>query len=275
MTVNNLSQLFRSKMKISKDVTDFKARIFHKDHSFKLSELISSVQKNNSIICPICNQNADSIFYNKVNNEEILDIIKDDDDTKLINYLPLIKDNFCFYSNYKMPKIISEGPSYLSLSAFFGSRKCFDSFLHFIEENDIPFNILDLSNRSPIHFACFTGDLEIFGQIILFNDDENALDILSSSDLNGLHPIHYATMNGQINVVEYLHANGLNMFSSTNDENKSPLHFACQYGHLNVIKYYIMNVIPNSSFLVVYADHKKNEVLGMDINERTLFLVFH
>lgn len=62
LIIRDISNIIRSKLNIPNNITNFKAKIYHNDHSFKLSQFIDAIQKNNSIICPICKKKTIFLF---------------------------------------------------------------------------------------------------------------------------------------------------------------------------------------------------------------------
>lgn len=175
------------------------------------------------------------------------------------------------------------GPSYISVCAFFNSVDCFYSLLKYYKKRDILhlINCKDNCNRSPIHFACFGSDISIIQEL------QNFGETFDSVDSDGLLPVHYAAMNGNINVIKYLYENRSNMFSSNNKDKYSPLHFACKLGHLNIVKYYFEHILSEShiddyfdflsSFcpdkvtpLHIACEYGQNEVLNYLLNDENM-----
>ena len=83
-TIDDLSHYFHRKLGIPNNISNIKAKLCHNDHEFNLNEFIKFVQKSNSIICPICKENADFLYYKTKTDEELLDYILEDDPQKLI-----------------------------------------------------------------------------------------------------------------------------------------------------------------------------------------------
>lgn len=92
-----------------------------------------------------------------------------------------------------------------------------------------------------MHFACFGGELQIIEALIENNE------IFDSHDCIEMCPIHYAAMNGKIEIIKFFELQQLDMFPIDNLESLTPLHLACKFGHLDIVKYYINTVIPNSN----------------------------
>ena len=241
MTNNELFQLFRDKLNVPKNISNLELKICHNNHSFEFIKLIDSIQRNNSIICPICNKETEFLYYDSKSNEKLLDYIIDDNDIELIDSLSSTSENdHSYISKYQVPKILRNQPSLLSLCAFFRSKKCFFSLLKFyLERNEhIKINKKDNNQRSPIHFACFGGDLQIIQELIKNNE------ILDCNDCEGFQPIHYAAMGGNFEVITFLYQNELNMFPCANSDSLTPLHLACQFGYYNIVRFYCEIIIP-------------------------------
>ena len=58
-------------------------------------------------------------------------------------------------------------------------------------------------------------------------------------DEEGHVPLHYAAINGQLDMVKYLVVEKLCNPMETNNYNEMPLHLACSNGHLNIVQYLI------------------------------------
>ena len=247
MSVKDLSQFFRIKFNIPNDISDRKAVLHHEDHAFKLANLIDSVKKDyniNQIMCPICNKCCDDFLYYGTNiADQVLDYILDDNEISLIESMSSFENDHVFISKFQVPKILQNQPSFLSLCAFFSSKKCFLSLLNlYLEKNEsFRINQKDQSQRSPMHFACFGGELQIIEALIENNE------IFDSHDYIEMCPIHYAAMNGKIEIIKFFELQQLDMFPIENLDSLTPLHLACKFGHLDIVKYYINTVIPHSN----------------------------
>lgn len=246
----NLSQkqietYFRTKLNIPEDIAKKKVIIHHGNHHFKFSQLINSFHFNDYVACPKCNKLTEEFYYgDPYNKNDVLDSIIDDNDEELINIIKQIECNHVFMFEYKMPESLRYYPPFISLCAFFDSKKCFDSLFDFyLKTNDFE-NIykLDQCKRSVVHFAFLGGNLNIIQSI---------LSVFKNFDLQdcfGLRPIHYSAMGGHIKVFEFLNEIKYDMFISDNQQNLTPFHIVCQYGHIEIAKYYYEWLIPNSKY---------------------------
>ena len=94
-------------------------------------------------------------------------------------------------------------------------------------------NKTDSIKRTPLHYACLAGQLQIVKYLLYKNANINAKDI------NGDYAIHYATKQGHLQIIKYL----IYKQNSLNDVKgfygKTPLHYACEYNHLPIVRYLI------------------------------------
>ena len=196
MTKNELTSMLIKKFEIPNGISENKITLCHLNHIFKFKDLISFIQSHSLLKCPIC-KSCGHIYYKKNDentNDHILDLILDDNDDDLLNLLfneDIISE---FNSSYLLPKILRDGPSFLSLCAFFGSDKCFftlfENYLHVNYTNEIEQK--DRMLRLPIHFACFGGNLLLVKHLINLSNEYTI-----ASDYNGLQPVHYAAKGGK------------------------------------------------------------------------------
>ena len=171
-------------------------------------------------------------------NQKILDSIIDDDSetfSELIAQTSNVTDiNQQFeMTNYKFPKIMCSKPSYASLCAFFNSEKCLEvlSMLSSAGLESEEMKKLDDFGRSPIHFACAGGNLDIIREL------DQAGFSFDIKDFEGCQPSHYAAMAGHQNVIQYLWSKGVDLMAKADHlDLMTPLHIACLYGNLNVVK---------------------------------------
>jgi ankyrin repeat protein len=86
-----------------------------------------------------------------------------------------------------------------------------------------------------IHDASQTGDLAKVKALVSANRD-----LVSNKDTNGWMPLHYATMYGHKEVVEFLLANKADV--NAKDKNgETALHFAAMLGHQNLAELLLAN----------------------------------
>lgn len=177
-------------------------------------------------------------------NQKILDAIIDDDNERFIEIISqLISDDSdpnkeFTLTNYKLPEILSSNPSYASVCAFFGSEKCFSALSMLLPDgcDSSSMKNLDKFRRSPIHFACFGGNLNIIREL------DRAKYDLKLVDLYSFTPSCYASISGNLDVIKYLWAKGAVSLSNINQLTQT-FYVACLYGNLNIVKFIIEKVI--------------------------------
>lgn len=200
-------------------------------------------------------------------NEKILDSILDDDDEKFIQLVSQIKgtgmnSNKKFkMTQYNIPYLLEYHPTYASLCTLFSAEKCFTSLLNLCsnEQTSENFKRPDKKGRSPIHFACIGGNLNIIRQLYQLGFDLNA------ADDEGFHPSHYSAMSGTIDVMKYLWMKGAINLTNQGKET-TPLCVACLYGSLNIVKFFFETVdLKNEivSMKEVFYENKKTTIFHL------------
>lgn len=197
-------------------------------------------------------------------NQQILDSIMDDDDEK---FFELISQNISFNSNpnqtftltnYKLPEIMRQNPTYACLCAFFGSEKCFETLCTLLPGgcDSQEMKILDDWSRSPVHFACAGGNLTILREL------ESAGYDLNAADKDGCIPSNYAAMAGQITIQKFLWTKGAEIVSYRQFLN-TPTSFeiACLYGQTEMVKFLYEQVAPS-----LKEDDRDKLINGQKIN---------
>lgn len=172
-------------------------------------------------------------------NQKILDSILDDNDE---TFSELISQNIEGDSNpnkrfsmpnYKLPDLLRYKPTYASLCAFFGAEKCFTTLSMLCSEGltSETFKKKDHYGRSPIHFACAGGCLNIIRELYQAGYD------LNCEDTEGYLPSHYSAMFGTTDVLKYLWTKGSDLLKTSRYKMMSPLHLACLYGNIDIVKF--------------------------------------
>ncbi|OVA06698.1 Tetratricopeptide TPR-1 [Macleaya cordata] len=87
----------------------------------------------------------------------------------------------------------------------------------------------DDNGRGALHFAAVEGKLNVLKYLI----DELKLDV-DMKDGKGEAPLLHATIGGHLSTVAYLLEKGANPDTS-NDSNSTPLHYAAEKGHLEIL----------------------------------------
>ena len=62
--------------------------------------------------------------------EQAMEFICNDNETSFIELLPSFSNDHIFNCKYKFTKLFQDGPTLISLCAFFGSKKCFQSLIN-------------------------------------------------------------------------------------------------------------------------------------------------
>ena len=96
-------------------------------------------------------------------------------------------------------------------------------------------NCKDEWGHIPLHYAAINGHLEVVKYFIV----ELHCDPMDNKNRYGYTPLHYACRHGHLNIAQYLireeHCNP----SCENKYGTTPLHYACDKGHLNIAQYLI------------------------------------
>ena len=91
-------------------------------------------------------------------------------------------------------------------------------------------NIPDLTNRTPLHWACFYGHTKIVEMLIEHGANVNAVDD------EGVCPIHVACLSCQIDIVNALSNAGADL-SAFDKHLRSPMHYAAKSGSGPVLSF--------------------------------------
>lgn len=171
-------------------------------------------------------------------NQKILDAILDDNDTEFSELISQITtedpnpNQRFMMTKYKLPRILSARPTYASLCALFAAEKCFTTLSLLCPDGPSSENFkkTDYYYRSPIHFACIGGSLNIIRELFQAGFDLNA------RDAEKMMPCHYSALAGTTDVLKYIWSKGGEILHH-DDLLMSPLHVSCLYGTLNVLKF--------------------------------------
>lgn len=172
-------------------------------------------------------------------NIQMLNSIIDDEDEKFFQLVSQITDDEIDFNkqfsitNYKLPKLLSDEPSYSSLCVFFKSEKCFHSLLSLFPEGlkSSIFNKKDKKGRQPIHFACFIGNIDI---LRLYYQEEYDFNV---KDFKGKTPSHYAAMSETSDVIKYLFSKGIDILKQIDNSYMTPIDYSCSYGNFETFKF--------------------------------------
>lgn len=90
-------------------------------------------------------------------------------------------------------------------------------------------------NSLPLHKACLDRDIKEVIKLI------NSKTIpINSTDKTGKTPLHCACFSGDIRIVEYLLGSGADINAITNSKSTA-LHIACEFGYMQIARYLVCN----------------------------------
>ena len=167
---------------------------------------------------------------------QLLEILANDDVERLEEFIHEVDDpNFRIKikqddKKLQLDKILLNEPPLISISAFYGSVKCF-SFLH-LSEADL--NEKDKEGRLVTHFASAGGCIEICDTL-----DSCGLDFLET-DFYKRNSLHYACQYGRLQIVERLWMRNFNLNEPDND-GLLPIHYSALAANSDVIDFLVSN----------------------------------
>jgi len=89
-------------------------------------------------------------------------------------------------------------------------------------------NMVNIHGRTPIHYAALNGDLEVVKLLLKYNANVNP------DDNGGYSPLYYAATYGHLEVVKHIVNQGANV-NQINNRGNSPMHDALLKGHVSVV----------------------------------------
>lgn len=114
------------------------------------------------------------------------------------------------------------------------------------------------NNDSPLHDAALEGNLDTVKKLIA-----NGLD-LNAKNKFGITPLHYASIAGHLEIVKYLLSNGANNIKS--NSGKTPLDFARDKEHVDIVSALTTWKLSNTTKKIII--NKKKE--ANDVKKETL-----
>ena len=93
---------------------------------------------------------------------------------------------------------------------------------------------IDEDGRTPLHFACIEGHIDIAKYLIM----DTLLDQVKATDTHGKTALHYAIEYNRLALVECF-SNLRDTFFEAEQSEESYLQYACRYGHVDIAKYLI------------------------------------
>ena len=99
-------------------------------------------------------------------------------------------------------------------------------------ENDVDANSKDTMGRTPFHFACIRGNMEIANLLI----KEGHCDI-HINEMKGHTAFMYACMSNNVELQEFLLKNGFTLYDQDRYSSTSPLVIACENNRINTVNF--------------------------------------
>jgi ankyrin repeat protein len=93
-------------------------------------------------------------------------------------------------------------------------------------------NKVDRNGRTPMHYAALDGNLEVVKLFLKYNAKVNP------NDNDGYTPLHYAAINGHLEVVQHIVKHSANV-NQINNRVNSPVYYALLKGHIRVVLYLV------------------------------------
>ena len=90
-------------------------------------------------------------------------------------------------------------------------------------------NAQDDDGLTPLHYAALSGNVRIISLLL-----ENGA-VVNIPDKKGLDPLHYAAWQGYMDPVGLLLSGGADANAQSVDSRDTPLHLAAQHGHYDVV----------------------------------------
>ena len=104
---------------------------------------------------------------------------------------------------------------------------------YLIEKCHVDAEATGYDDRSPLHYACQNGSVDIVQYLI----EKCHVDLKAESGDNG-NALHCACSGGHLDIVEYLMSCHIDAEAKTYD-GSTPLYYAIENGHLNIVQYLI------------------------------------
>ena len=105
-----------------------------------------------------------------------------------------------------------------------------DLVKRWLSNNKVDVNVKDYINeRSGIHYAALNGRVDVVKVLLQNGADVNDVDVLEWTAL------HCAAKKGHVGVVKVLIQNGADV-NAVDEEKSTALHYAARYGHVDVAK---------------------------------------
>ena len=219
------------------------------------------VKAGSDVTCLYKDKNILDYTDNRLNetDDEIYDCIKEYLKKHIDN---LLRKELNKYENYNFDKIINlinagadssiktcGGCYILHLTILWKNKKLFDALIY----NNVDININDSSNKTALHLASSTGQIDIVECLI------NTKIEIDAKDVYGATALLYAASAGHIDIIKCLINAGANINIKTNN-NLTALDYAFINRHKDVIEYLeslITNIDDIKKLYDLYNDYYK------------------
>ena len=141
----------------------------------------------------------------------------------------------CQYGNLKIIQYLLEEGAKANISeclmeacnGYAGSK-----VIEYLVEKGANINWADKEGRTPLFWACYSGNINRVSYFIKHGADVNHVSY------EGKTPLFYAMERDRVDIVKCLVENGANI-NHVNNEGETPLHEACFWHHKNTIRYLV------------------------------------
>ena len=149
--------------------------------------------------------------------------------------LPSIPEPATITTTFKMSALYSNAISLVSLLHLAAYWGWRNIVIVLVSVYKCAANCKDKKGHIPLHYAALNGHLEVVKYFIV----ELHCDPMDKNNSYGRTPLHFACYHGNLNIAQYLireeHCNP----SCENNGGYTPLHYACRDGYLNIAQYLI------------------------------------
>ena len=104
---------------------------------------------------------------------------------------------------------------------------------YLIEKQNVDVNIKGYEDKTPLHYACESGYIQI-AEYLIYKGAK-----IYCTDINDDSEIHLASKRGHLQMVQYLIEKQNIDVNTKGYEKRTPLHYACEKGYLQIVEYLI------------------------------------
>ena len=146
-----------------------------------------------------------------------------------IGHLPLVQYLFNFTKDNSFDSVFgSFRQQPIHIACIFGHLNI---LRYLVEEKGVPVDQKDLTEKTPLHYACENDHISIVQYLI-----EKGANV-NSQDQNKSTPLMNAIIHGHFPTVEYLIEKCAADINLSNTQNYSPLHYATLFGKNQIVEY--------------------------------------